>query len=165
MKKKLIEFTINGNLRKLHVEPKELLLNVIRKDLGLTGTKYGCGTGECGACTVLLEGEPVPSCLTLAVTVDKKKVVTIEGIASDKLHPIQEAFLECGAIQCGFCTPAMVVMAKALLDENPNPTEDEIRHGLAGNLCRCTGYTQIIEAVEAAGETLRKGQIMQRKTL
>lgn len=156
MNKKLIEFTINGNPRKLLVEPKELLLNVIREDLGLTGVKYGCGTGECGACTVLIDDEPVLSCLTLAVTVDKKKVTTIEGIAGNKLHPVQEAFLECGAIQCGFCTPAMVLMAKALLDENPNPTEEEIREYMKGNLCRCTGYINIVKAITKCVEKRKK---------
>lgn len=156
MKEKLIEFTINGNLRKLLVKPKELLLNVIREDLGLTGVKYGCGTGECGACTVLIDDEPVLSCLTLAVTVDKKKVTTIEGIAGNKLHPVQEAFLECGAIQCGFCTPAMVLTAKALLDENPNPTEEEIREYMKGNLCRCTGYINITKAITKCAKKRKK---------
>lgn len=155
MKKKTIEFVINKKPRKLSVEPKELLLNVIREDLGLTGAKYGCGTGECGACTVLVDGEPILSCLTLAVTVDGKEIVTAEGIAGDKLHPVQEAFLEHGAIQCGFCTPAMVVMAKALLDENPNPAEEEIREHLKGTLCRCTGYTNIVKAIKACVEQLR----------
>jgi carbon-monoxide dehydrogenase small subunit len=118
--------------------------------LGLTGTKYGCGIGECGACTVLLDGEPVLACLTLAVAVDGSEIVTVEGIAEPdgRLHPVQQSFLDHGAIQCGFCTPGMVVMAKALLDENPNPTEQEIRDHIRGNICRCTGYTQIVKAVK-----------------
>ena len=152
MEEKQIEFTINGRRKKLLVKPNDLLLNVIRDDLSLTGTKYACGTGECGACTVLVDGEAVLSCLTLAISVDKKNITTIEGIAGEKLHPLQEAFLEEGAIQCGFCTPGMVVTAKALLDENPKPTEDEIREYLKGNLCRCTGYTNIIKAVKKCSE-------------
>lgn len=155
MEKRTIEFVINKKHRKLSVKPNELLLNVIREDLGLTGTKYGCGTGECGACTVLVNGRPVSSCLTLAATVDGKEIVTIEGIAGEKLHPVQEAFLEYGAIQCGFCTPAMVIMAKALLDENPNPTEEEIREFIKGILCRCTGYTNVVKAIKACAEKLK----------
>ncbi len=152
MEEKLIEFTINGRSRKLRVKPNNLLLNVIREDLSLTGTKYACGTGECGACTVLVDGEAVLSCLTLAVTMDKKNITTIEGIAEEELHPVQKAFLEEGAIQCGFCTPGMVVTAKALLDENPHPTEDEIREYIKGNLCRCTGYANIVKAIKKASE-------------
>lgn len=153
--KKEIEFTINGKRRKLIVKPNDLLLNVIREDLGLAGTKYGCGTGECGACTVLIEGEPVLSCLTLAVTVDKKKVATIEGIGTDENpHPLQQTFVEAGAIQCGYCTPGMILSAKALLDKNPNPTEDEIKRAIGGNLCRCTGYVKIIEAIELAAKRM-----------
>ena len=153
--KKEIEFTINGKRRKVIVKPNDLLLNVIREDLGLAGTKYGCGTGECGACTVLIEGEPVLSCLTLAVTVDKKKVATIEGIGTDENpHPLQQTFVEAGAIQCGYCTPGMILSAKALLDKNPNPTEDEIKRAIGGNLCRCTGYVKIIEAIELAAKRM-----------
>ena len=149
--KKEIEFTINGKSRKLIVKPNELLLNVLRDDLSLTGTKYGCGTGECGACTVLIDEEPVLSCLTLAVTVDKKKVTTIEGIGTDENpHPLQQTFVETGAVQCGFCTPGMILSAKALLDKNPSPTEDEIKRAIEGNLCRCTGYIKIIEAIKLA---------------
>ena len=128
MKKLEIEFTINNEKRRLSVKPNDLLINIIRNDLFLTGSKYGCGIGECGACTVLLNGEPVLSCLTLAVTVDGKEITTIEGLAEgDKLHPIQIAFLKNAAVQCGFCTPSMILTATALLKENPNPTEDEIR--------------------------------------
>jgi len=153
--KKEIEFTINGKHRKIIVNPNELLLNVIREDLGLTGTKYGCGTGECGACTVLVGGEPVLSCLTLAVTVDKKEVTTIEGIGTDENpHPLQQTFVEAGAIQCGYCTPGMILSAKVLLDKNPNPTEDEIKRAIEGNLCRCTGYVKIIEAIKLAAKRM-----------
>jgi len=153
--KKLIEFTINGKPKKLGVKTNELLLNVIREDIGLAGTKYGCGTGECGACTVLIDEEPVLSCLTLAVTVDGKKVTTIEGIGTDENpHPLQQTFVETGAIQCGFCTPGMILSAKALLDKNPNPTEDEIKRAIEGNLCRCTGYVKIIEAIKLAAERI-----------
>jgi len=154
--KKEIEFTINGKHRKIIVKSNDLLLNVIREDLGLTGTKYGCGVGECGACSVLVDGEPVLSCLKLAVTVDGKEIVTAEGIAGDRLHPVQEAFLKYGAIQCGFCTPAMVLMGKALLDENPNPTEEEIREYIKGVLCRCTGYTNIVKAIKKCAEKREK---------
>lgn len=147
---KKIKFIINKKPKELSVKSNELLLNVIRKDLGLTGTKYGCGTGECGACTVLVDGEPVLSCLTLAVAVNGKEITTIEGIVGDELHPVQKAFLEHGAIQCGFCTPGMILMAKALLDENPSPTEEEIKEFIKGNLCRCTGYTNIVKAIKEA---------------
>ena len=157
MKKIEIEFTINGKKRKFFVNPNDLLINIIRNDLFLTGSKYGCGIGECGACTVLLNGEPVLSCLTLAVTVDGKEITTIEGLArGDELHPMQKAFLKNGAVQCGFCTPGMILTATALLKENPNATEDEIRDYMRGNLCRCTGYIQIVKAIESCvteGET------------
>jgi len=156
---KEIEFTINGERRKLVVEPNELLLNVIREDLDLTGTKYGCGTGECGACTVLMDGEPVLSCLTLAVAADNKNITTIEGIGIDgNPHPLQQAFVETGAVQCGFCIPGMILSAKALLDKNPNPNEDEIKRAIAGNLCRCTGYVKIIEAIKLAAQRMRSGK-------
>ena len=149
MKKIEIEFTINGKKRRLSVKPNDLLINIIRNDLFLTGSKYGCGIGECGACTVLLNGEPVSSCLTLAATADGKKITTIEGLAEgDKLHPMQIAFLKNAAVQCGFCTPSMILTATALLKENPNPTEDEIRDYMRGNICRCTGYIQIVKAIK-----------------
>ncbi len=148
-----IEFTLNGRKRRLDVEPNELLLNLLRDELGLTGTKYGCGIGVCGACTVLLDGEPILSCLTLAVEVDGKTVETIEGLGrGGRLDPVQEAFIEAGAIQCGFCTPGFIMAAKALLRENPDPTEEEIREYLKGNLCRCTGYINIVKAVKLAAE-------------
>jgi carbon-monoxide dehydrogenase small subunit len=147
----MIRLTVNGTPREIRVASNELLLNVLRKDLSLTGTKYGCGIGECGACTVLVDSEPVLACLTLAVAVDGSSIVTVEGIADEDgtLHPVQQAFLEHGAIQCGFCTPGMVVLAKSLLDENLNPTEEEIREHMGGNICRCTGYASIIRAVQS----------------
>ena len=136
--------------RELFVASHDLLLNVLRDHLELTGAKYGCGIGECGSCTVLLDGEPVLACLTLAMAVDGSDVVTIEGLSmSDgSLHPVQESFLNHGAVQCGFCTPGMILMGKNLLDENPHPTEEEIRAHIRGNLCRCTGYTQIVKAIK-----------------
>jgi len=155
--KREIEFTINGKKRKLTVSPNDLLLNVIREDLGLYGTKYGCGTGECGACTVLMDGKPVLSCLTLAVWADKKTITTIEGIGTDESpHPLQETFVEAGAVQCGYCTPGIILSAKALLDKNPNPTEDDIKTAIGGNLCRCTGYVKIIEAIQLAAKRMRR---------
>jgi carbon-monoxide dehydrogenase small subunit len=150
--KKQITLTVNGVKRELLVASNELLLNVLRDQLGLTGAKYGCGIGECGSCTVLLDGEPVLACLTLAMAVDGSDVVTVEGLSGPDgtLHPIQESFLNHGAVQCGFCTPGMILTAKALLDENSRPTEGEIREYIRGNLCRCTGYTQIVQAIKEA---------------
>lgn len=149
--KKELHLTVNGDEYHLFVDVRRTLLEVIRDEIGLTGTKNGCGAGECGACTVLLAGEPVNSCLVLAHEADGQDVLTIEGLArGDALHPIQEAFVEQGAIQCGFCTPGMVMSTKALLDRKPEPTREEIIHGLKGNLCRCTGYVKIIDAVQAA---------------
>jgi len=154
---KVIELTVNGESYSLSVAPNKTLLDVLRNQLGLTGTKYGCGAGECGACTVLVDGKPIPSCLTLAIAVAGKEITTIEGMSQDgKLHPIQEEFVEKGAIQCGFCTPGMILITKALLSQNPNPTDEEIRHYIRGNLCRCTGYVKIVEAIAAAGKRLRK---------
>jgi carbon-monoxide dehydrogenase small subunit len=155
--KKQIALKVNGIKREILVSPNELLLNVLRDRLGLTGTKYGCGIGECGSCTVLVDGEPVLSCLTLAISVDGSDIATIEGIAErdGKLHPIQESFLEHGAVQCGFCTPGMIIMAKNLLDENPKPMEKEIREHIRGNLCRCTGYTQIVKAIQACSKDVK----------
>ncbi len=146
--KTLITLTINGDDYDVVVKPTDFLVDVIRDTVGLTGTKRGCGIGDCGACTVLLDGQPILSCLTLAVSCQGRTITTIEGLAPDGgLHPVQRAFLEKGAVQCGFCTPGMVLSSKALLDRNPRPTEDEIKTGLAGNLCRCTGYAKIVEAV------------------
>ena len=148
--RKQIELKVNGVKREILVAPNELLLNVLRDRLGLTGSKYGCGIGECGSCTVLVDGEPILACLTLAIGVNGSDIVTIEGVSKPdgRLHPIQENFLEQGAIQCGFCTPGMIMMGKALLDENPRPTEDQIREYIRGNICRCTGYTQIVKAIQ-----------------
>ncbi len=158
MRKERAQFIVNGRSHEVIVEPHMLLVDVLRDKIGLTGTKYACGTGDCGACTVLVEGKPVLSCLTLAVTAREKNILTIEGMSEGGgLHPIQEAFVDKGAVQCGFCTPGMVLSAKALLEENPMPTRDEIKEGLAGNLCRCTGYVKIVDAVEAAAVTMGKG--------
>ena len=151
MKVKLC-LTVNGLPYEREVEPRRTLLELLREDFELTGTKEGCGLGECGTCTVLLDGEPVKSCITLAVQANGKTVTTIEGLEEPDgtLHPIQQAFIDHGAIQCGFCTPGMVLSAKALLDENPRPTELDVRRAIAGNLCRCTGYQKIVEAILAA---------------
>ena len=139
----LLKLKINGEPRELAVEPYRSLLDVLRNEAGLTGTKKGCDVGDCGACTVIVDGKPVNSCLMLGVEAQGAAVLTIEGLQ----HPLQESFIRHGGAQCGFCTPGMIMMAKALLDEKPNPTEDEIRFALAGNICRCTGYTKIIEAI------------------
>ena len=148
--KQRISFRVNGSSREVLVEPKTTLLEVIREDLGLTGAKEGCGKGECGACTVILGGDAVPSCLVLAAGVEGKNIITIEGIMEGgKLHPLQEAFVRYHASQCGFCTPGMILTAKAYLDKHPSPSEAEIRDIMMGNLCRCTGYEKIVEAVMA----------------
>lgn len=142
---------INGDKYELAVEPRRTLLEVLREDLGLTGTKRGCDTGDCGACTVLLDGRAVNACLVLAVDASGKKVTTIEGLADgSKLHRLQEAFLDHGGVQCGYCTPGMIMSAKALLDENPQPSIDDVKAAIAGNLCRCTGYAKIVESILAA---------------
>ncbi|MEA3453686.1 MAG: (2Fe-2S)-binding protein [Candidatus Caldatribacteriota bacterium] len=157
MKKIPIEFSINGQKRKISVKPNDLLINVIRDNLYLTGTKYGCGIGECGACTVFLDKETVLSCLTLAAAVDGKEITTIEGLAKgNELHPMQIAFLKNAAVQCGFCTPGMILTAIALLKENPSPTEEEIKDYMRGNLCRCTGYVQIVKAIKACATKAKK---------
>jgi len=154
--KTLIQLTINGETVEAAVEPNRTLLQLLRDDLGLTGTKHGCGLGDCGACTVILDGKPVNSCLVLAVQAQGREVLTIEGLAENgKLHPIQQAFVDKGAIQCGFCSPGMILAAKALLDDNPQPTELEIRTAISGNLCRCTGYQKIVEAIQEAAGSLK----------
>ncbi|MFQ6110841.1 MAG: (2Fe-2S)-binding protein [Nitrospinota bacterium] len=149
---------LNGVPHEVVVEPDWVLLDVLREELDYTGAKRGCdGTGECGTCTVIIDGKAIYSCLTLALEAEGKEITTIEGLAQGgELHPIQKAFIEHGAIQCGFCTPGMVLTAKALLDENPRPTEDEVREALRGNLCRCTGYVKIVEAILAASESRRR---------
>ena len=153
--KKKISFVLNGETLDVEIEPHLTLLHVLRETLGRTGTKEGCGMGDCGACTVLLDGAAINSCIFPAIEADGREILTIEGLADAQgnLHPLQKAFVEHGAIQCGFCTPGMVLSAKALLDENPHPTEEEIRRAIAGNLCRCTGYAQIVEAIKAVGST------------
>ena len=148
-----IKFALNGKWTQVEVPPYWTLLRLLREKLGLTGTKEGCGIGECGACTVLLDGVPVNACLVLALKVEGRKVETIEGIGSrESLHPLQKSFIDHGAIQCGFCTPGILMSSKALLEENANPTREEIKEAISGHLCRCTGYHQIIEAIEAIKE-------------
>src|SRR5512139_216679 len=156
---KLVEIVLNVNKinYKVAVEPQRTLVEVLRDTLGLTGTKKSCNEGECGACTLLIDGKPAASCLVLALDAQGKEITTIEGLAEgEKLHPIQEAFVKYAAIQCGFCTPGMVMSAKALLDENPKPTATEVRKAVSGNLCRCTGYQQIVDAILAASQTMAK---------
>jgi len=152
-----VETSINGEVTEFLCEPRETLLEVLRDNLGLTGTKEGCSNGNCGACSVIMDGRVVDSCLVLAVEVQGKEITTIEGIASaDGLHPLQQKFLEHAALQCGICTPGFIVAAKALLDREPKPTEHRIRHWLAGNLCRCTGYDKIIRAVQDVAKSTRR---------
>ena len=147
----IVNARINGEDHELYTDPHRTLLEVVRDTIGLTGTKEGCGTGDCGACTVLLDGKPVNSCLVLAPEVDGQEVTTIEGLASEgRLHPVQQAFVSESGLQCGICTPGMVMSAVALLRRNPEPTETEIRYAISGNLCRCTGYDKIVRAIEAA---------------
>ena len=146
--RKLIKLRVNGQEQEIMVEPRQTLLDALRYDLGLTGTKEGCGDGNCGSCTVLLDGKAINSCLVFAIEVDGQEITTIEGLfQAGKLHPLQQAFIDEGAVQCGFCTPGMILTAKAFLDSNPNPTEVEVRQAIAGNLCRCTGYDKIVRAI------------------
>ena len=157
MKKQMLNFTVNDSAVETAVEPNELLLNVLRDKELLTGTKYGCGIGECGACTVHVDGEATLSCLQLAVSVEGKSVTTIEGLGdANELDPLQESFLDNAAVQCGFCTPGMVMLGKELLDEKPHPTEGEVREHMRGALCRCTGYTSIVKSVMTANDTESK---------
>jgi carbon-monoxide dehydrogenase small subunit len=159
MNEKEIRFTLNGKPYALSVKPWRTLLELIREDLSFTGTKEGCGQGECGSCTVIMGGQTVNSCLVPALEADNQEIITIEGLVDgDHLHPIQDAFVEQAGMQCGFCTPGMIISAKALLDKNPNPSEEEIREGIAGNFCRCTGYTKIIESISAAAEAMKGGE-------
>jgi carbon-monoxide dehydrogenase small subunit len=153
---KQITIEVNGETHQLLVKPSATLLDIIREDLSLTGAKEGCGEGECGACTVLMDGLAVNACLILAVEANGKHITTIEGLSHDgALHPIQQAFVDIGGLQCGFCTPGMILSTKALLDKNQDPTDQEIRKGLEGNFCRCTGYTKIIESVKVAAQKMR----------
>jgi len=155
--KKAIHFTLNGHEVSVEVESHKMLLQVLRDDFQLTGAKDGCGQGECGACTVLVDDISIDSCLYPAFEVEGKSVTTIEGLVGEgsNLHPIQEAFVENGGVQCGFCTPGMIMSAKALLDENPDPTDEEIRKGISGNLCRCTGYVQILDSIRKAAKSIK----------
>lgn len=151
-----INLTVNGDPYEIEVEPRETLLQVIRQKLQLTGAKESCGLGDCGLCTVLVDGKAVNSCLMLAVDAAGKNITTIEGLANGtELHPLQQTFIEYGGIQCGFCTPGMILSAKAFLDENPTPSEEQVREAIAGNLCRCTGYVKIVEAIMAAADKIR----------
>jgi carbon-monoxide dehydrogenase small subunit len=154
--KRQVTFTINGERYELFIEPNVTLLDAVRDEARLTGAKEGCGTGDCGACSMIVDGRLVTSCLMLAVEADGAEITTIEGLARDgELHPLQRAFIERGAVQCGYCIPGMILAGKALLDANPRPTEDDIRRAIAGNLCRCTGYTKIVEAIATAAEELQ----------
>ena len=153
MTKMLVTFQVNGDKREVYVQPGDTLLDVIREELSLTGSKKGCGTGECGACTVIMNGKAVPSCLVLVASVEGANIVTIEGLSKNgRLHPLQKAFIDHIATQCGFCTPGFILSAKAYLDENPYPTREEVEEALLGNLCRCTGYKKIVDAVMSVVE-------------
>ena len=157
MQEELIRLTVNGEPCEILVKPNSTLLDVLRDQLDLTGTKLGCGSGDCGACTVIMNGKAVNACLVLALKSDGAEVITIEGLTEGaRLHPIQKAFMDKGALQCGFCTPGMILSAKALLDTNPRPTIEEIKKSIAGNLCRCTGYVKIIEAIQSAAKDMPK---------
>ncbi len=160
---RIIHLNVNSEDYEVIVRPRESLLDVLRNKLNLTGTKKGCNEGDCGACTVIMDGRPVNACLVLAVEAEGQNIMTVEGLAQGPdLHPLQEAFIRYGGFQCGFCTPGMLLSAKALLDENSDPTEDEIRKGISGNLCRCTGYTKIIQSIKEAARTMRSGQVDER---
>ncbi|RAO98532.1 (2Fe-2S)-binding protein [Petrotoga sp. 9PW.55.5.1] len=162
-----ISITVNGEVRNPDVSSTTRLLDLLRDDLKLTGTKEGCGKGECGACTVIMNGELVTSCLVLAYQADGAEIITVEGLGfEDKIDPIQEAYIETGAVQCGFCTPGFIISTKKLLEENPHPTDEEIRRGLSGNICRCTGYQKIIDAVKLASkklEMIKRGENVEAK--
>ena len=155
--KKVISLTVNGKKYEIAVKTNQTLLGVLRDEMGLTGTKEGCGEGDCGACAVLMDGKAVNSCLVLAVRANGRDIVTVEGLSEGgKLHPLQEAFVEHGAIQCGFCSPGMLISGKALLEKNPHPSEEETRLAISGNLCRCTGYQKIVESIMSAGEKIEE---------
>jgi carbon-monoxide dehydrogenase small subunit len=155
--KSLLTCTVNGEEHSVPVDPRDTLLELLRDRIGLTGTKEGCGNGNCGTCTVLMDGAPVNACLVLAMEAAEQKVLTIEGLASrGELHPLQSALVEAGGTQCGFCTPGIILSAKALLDDNPTPSEQDIRQAIAGNLCRCTGYNKIIDAIVAVAAAARR---------
>lgn len=154
MSKRVVSFTVNGEAREIVVAPNRSLLDALRTEAGLTGTKKGCDVGECGSCTILMNGQPVNACLVLAAEAEGTDIVTVEGLqaADGTPHRLQDCFMQCGAAQCGFCTPGILVAAKALLDRNPAPTTDEIRFAIAGNICRCTGYSKIIDAIALAAQ-------------
>ena len=154
--KRLVQITVNGLTREVAVEPNQTLLSLLREELDLTGTKHGCGEGDCGTCVVLLDGQPVNACLVLALEATGRQVTTIEGVADgNTLHPVQDAFIEAGAVQCGYCTPGMILVALALLRQHPDPSEEEVRRSISGNLCRCTGYQKIVEGVLLAARMLK----------
>ena len=156
MEKARARFRVNGQDIELDIEPMATLLDVLREQLGLTGTKKGCGAGDCGACTVIMDKKAILSCLTPAMQATGREITTVEGLSRNgELHPLQEAFIECGAVQCGFCTPGMLLSAKALLDQNPSPTQEEVRMAISGNLCRCTGYKKIIDAIMLASKRMK----------
>jgi carbon-monoxide dehydrogenase small subunit len=153
--KQEMQFKVNGEEYSVQVDTRRTLLEVLRETLGLTGTKEMCNKGDCGGCTVIMDGKPVLSCLTLAIEAEGRDIMTIEGLAKGyELHPIQKAFVDSGAVQCGYCTPGFIMSAKALLDKTPNPTEDEVKEGIANNICRCTGYVQIVEAIQKAAKAM-----------
>ena len=155
----VVNVTVNGQSYRIETRPNQTLLYLLREELGLTGAKDGCSEGECGACTVLMDGEPVNACLVLAGQANGREVLTIEGLAQNgQLHPVQRSFVETAAVQCGFCTPGLIMASVALIDHTPNPSPDDIRVALSGNLCRCTGYTKIVEAVQRAAEEVKRGQ-------
>jgi aerobic-type carbon monoxide dehydrogenase small subunit (CoxS/CutS family) len=163
MKKRVIELNVNGEIHEILVGPNRTLLEILREDLGMTGTKKGCDQGACGTCTVLIDGKSVRSCMTLAVEAQGRKITTIEGLVEDgKITPLQEAFLSEGAVQCGFCTPGMILTAKAFLEENPAPTKEEILRAISGNLCRCTGYFKITKAIAKMAGEARAGEENER---
>lgn len=156
--KQLLRVTINGEKMELDVDPGMLLVDLLRKRLLLTGTKKGCGEGECGACTVIMNGKAVKTCILPVMKAMDAEIETIENLSkNNQLHPLQQSFIDCGAVQCGFCTPGMIMTAKAILEENPDPTDEDIKVGLTGNICRCTGYVKIMDAVKEAAEEMRKG--------
>lgn len=165
--KQAIQLTVNGTVYDVEVEPRKTLLAVLREQLQLTGTKEGCSTGDCGACTVLVDGEPITSCLMLAVQADGREITTIEGIAEQDgtLHPVQEEMVQLGGLQCGFCTAGIIMSGVALVNRNDKPDDDEIRYALAGNLCRCTGYTKVIEAMKKAAGTVRTQNRKKKKSV
>jgi carbon-monoxide dehydrogenase small subunit len=157
LEKTRVKFRVNGQDIELNVDPMATLLDVLREQLGLTGTKRGCDAGDCGACTVIMDGKAILSCLTPVLQATGREIVTVEGLVQEGIsHPLQESFIECGAVQCGFCTPGMLLSAKALLEQNPRPTREEVKVAISGNLCRCTGYKKIVDAIMLAAKRIKK---------